>query len=174
MNEQECPRIEQTQVYVKDVSRGNCFSAMIAGILKIPIERVPLFGSENGKPWQHNANEFLRPYGLAWLPLDGNDFPAECVQYGIKDVWHEIAGESARGVGHSCAAKDGALAWDPHPSQSGLEKVWWHGVFIALRPWEAAARIEAAKKPEEKKTWAWSETATERLERIEAIELEHE
>ena len=161
MSEQECPRVEQTQVYVKDVSRGNCFSAMIAGMLKIPIEHVPLFGSENGKPWQHNVNKFLRPYGLAWLPLDGNDFPVECVQYGIKGVWHEIAGESARGVGHSCAARDGALAWDPHPSQSGLEKIWWHGIFIALRPWERVIRAPDLTADEWNRIDAYRKTASD-------------
>lgn len=129
-------RVEQTRLHNPPESVGNCFQAVLAGLLRIPIESVPTF--RESRPWQHAVNAWLRQFGLQWMPLDGNDYPGECLRFGISGTWHEIAGKSPRGSGgHSCAAKDGALEWDPHPSEIGLDgPVWWHGVFIAMRPWE--------------------------------------
>jgi hypothetical protein len=134
----DCQRVEQTVMHVPGKLRGNCFSATVAGLLKIPIESIPQFATTNDKSWQEQFNEWLRQFGLAWFPMAGDDLAGECQQLGIEGLWSEMSGKSPRfDVGHSCVAKDGRLAWDPHPSQSGLERpIWWHGVFLALRPWE--------------------------------------
>ena len=138
-----CPRVEQSVLHVPGVSRGNCFSATVAGLLKLPIESIPQFAATDDKSWQEQFNEWLRQFGLAWFPMAGDDLAGECQQFGIQGLWAEMSGKSPRfDVGHSCAAKDGRLAWDPHPSQSGLEHpIWWHGVFLALKPWEAVLRM---------------------------------
>ena len=138
-----CPRVEQSVLHVPGVSRGNCFSATVAGLLKLPIESIPQFAATDDKSWQEQFNEWLRQFGLAWFPMAGDDLAGECQQFGIRGLWAEMSGKSPRfDVGHSCAAKDGRLAWDPHPSQSGLEHpIWWHGVFLALKPWEAVSRM---------------------------------
>lgn len=140
----DCPRVEQTVLHVPGESRGNCFSATVAGLLKLPIEAIPQFAATDDKSWQEQFNEWLRQFGLAWFPMAGDDLAGECQQFGIEGLWSEMSGKSPRfDVGHSCVAKDGRLAWDPHPSQFGLERpIWWHGVFLALRPWEAVSRIQ--------------------------------
>lgn len=138
-----CPRVEQTILHVPGVSRGNCFSATVAGLLKLPIESIPQFATTDDKSWQEQFNEWLHQFGLAWFPMAGDDLAGECQQFGIEGLWSEMSGKSPRfDVGHSCVAKDGRLAWDPHPSQSGLARpIWWHGVFLALRPWESVSHI---------------------------------
>lgn len=133
----KCERVEQTKLHIPGEQRGNCFSATVAGLLKIPIESIPEFATKGDISWQEQFNEWLRQFGLAWFPMAGDDLAGECQQLGIQGLWSEMSGKSPRfDVGHSCAAKDGRLAWDPHPSQSGLERpIWWHGVFIVLMPW---------------------------------------
>lgn len=138
----DCPRVEQTILHVPGVSRGNCFSASVAGLLKLPIDTIPQLVATEDESWQEQFNGWLRQFGLAWFPMAWDDLAGELQQYGISGLWSEISGKSPRFEGgHSCVAKDGRLAWDPHPSQSGLEHpIWWNGVFIALRPWELVSR----------------------------------
>lgn len=147
---EDCPRVEQTVLHVPGVSRGNCFSASVAGLLKLPIDTIPQLVTTEDESWQEQFNGWLRQFGLAWFPMAGDDLASECQQYGISGLWSEMSGQSPRFEGgHSCVAKDGRLAWDPHPSQSGLEHpIWWHGVFIALRPWElVSCAIPADRVP---------------------------
>ena len=139
----ECERVDQTVLHVPGVSRGNCFAATVAGLLKIPIESIPQFKTEGDISWQEQFNGWLRQFGLAWFPMAGDDLSGECQQLGITGLWSEMSGKSPRfDAGHSCVAKDGRLAWDPHPEQTGLERpIWWHGVFIVLRPWDMVHSI---------------------------------
>lgn len=168
----DCPRVEQSILHVPGVSRGNCFAATVAGLLKLPIGAVPEFKTDGDISWQEQFNGWLRQFGIAWFPMAEDDLAGECQQLGITGLWSEMSGKSPRfDVGHSCVAKDGRLAWDPHPEQTGLERpIWWHGVFLALRPWEAVSRQSLMRTPTKN---YWSETDAERLARIDATELEH-
>jgi hypothetical protein len=114
--------------------RGNCLSAVLASLLHIPIEDVPLFVTP--ETWVKDLNAWLRPFGLAYCLIE--DFECQIDAYGIEGLWHEVSGNTTRNkeVKHSCVAKDGAFVFDPHPDDSGLTKVTRHGFFIALRPWQ--------------------------------------
>lgn len=140
----DCPRVEQTVAHVPGISSGNCFAAVLSGLLKVPIESVPDF---DGEDWQKQVNGWLRQFGLAWLQVGGLD---EWIpQVGIEGCWHEMSGPTDRFNGtvrHAVAALDGKPKWDPHPSQSGLVEADGGSVFVALRPWELASRAIPADR----------------------------
>jgi len=112
---------------------GNCLSAVIASLLHIPIEDVPIF--QNPVTWVKELNLWLRPFGLAYCMVE--DFECHIHAYGIAGLWHEVSGNSARyaGVPHAVVGKDGIPVFDPHPSNAGLTEITCHGFFIALEPW---------------------------------------
>lgn len=112
---------------------GNCLSAVIASLLHIDIETVPVFCTPG--TWVKDLNSWLRQFGLAYCMIE--DFDLQIEAYGIEGLWHEISGNTSRSndVAHACVAKDGALKFDPHPDNSGLTKITCHGFFIALEPW---------------------------------------
>ena len=113
---------------------GNCLSAVIASLLHIDIETVPLFITPG--TWVQDLNAWLEPFGLAYCMVE--DFDLQIEAYGIKGMWHEVSGNTGRSkdVTHACVANDGVLVFDPHPDNTGLTKITCHGFFIALRPWE--------------------------------------
>lgn len=113
---------------------GNCLSAVIASLLHLPIEQVPLF--VNPDTWVKDLNAWLKPFGLAYCMIE--DFDCHIDAYGIKELWHEISGNTSRStdIFHACVAKDGQVAFDPHPDNTGLTKITCHGFFIALEPWQ--------------------------------------
>lgn len=120
---------------------GNCLSAVLASLLEMPIEDVPIFSSDS---WIHELNDWLRPFGLAFLSIER--FGEFAHSWNIKGCHHELAGDSPRAVeswksvGHATVAIDGKLEFDPHPSRSGIvDKNVTHGLFISLRPWETKA-----------------------------------
>lgn len=138
-----CDRVEQTVAHVPGVSKGNCFSALLAGMLKIPIESIPEF---DGEDWRKKVNSFLRQFGLAWVQIGGLD--EWLPDYGIEGCWHELDGQTTRfegNVRHCCAGLDGQIAWDPHPSQEGLAEVNGGAIFVALRPWQVAHSVPASR-----------------------------
>lgn len=120
---------------------GNCFSAVLASLLHLPIGSIPVFS--DSEDWRKEVNDFLRPYGMAYMIV--SDFNTYCEENGISGCHHEIAGFTKRSadVWHACVAADGQLIFDPHPSRSGLTATMAHGVFIALHPW----RLVAQKTP---------------------------
>ncbi|MFA5266161.1 MAG: hypothetical protein WC378_20245 [Opitutaceae bacterium] len=141
-----CPRVEQTRLHNPPESTGNCFSAVLAGLLKLPIEQIPEFDNPH---WRRKVNAWLRPFGLAWIQVE--DLAHFRVVYGIEGLWHETAGASPRDADtiHAVAGKDGTIEWDPHPTQTGLLNTSeGHGIFVALRPWEFASRLSSIKPGE--------------------------
>ena len=118
---------------------GNCMSAVLASLLHLPIEDVPIFSDPNR--WQIDLNIWLRRYGLAYICL--SNFESHAAEYGIVGCHHEIAGVSPRSaeVLHACCAIDGKVTFDPHPDNTGIEdptkKTPMSGIFIALQPWLA-------------------------------------
>lgn len=115
---------------------GNCMSAVLASLLHLPIEEVPLFIDPVN--WVNDLNAWLRPRGLAYCMVD--DFDCHVEAYGIQGLWHEVSGNTQRraDVMHACVAKDGQAVFDPHPDDTGLVRVTAYGFFIALEPWRVA------------------------------------
>lgn len=114
---------------------GDCMRAMICTLLDLKPDQVPHFledGISDGAAFNRRVNDFLRPRNLAYLPVgDLSDF---FEPLGITGLHHEISGQTERGTCHACAAVDGVMVHDPHPSRAGLLKVDSYGVFIVLDP----------------------------------------
>jgi hypothetical protein len=122
---------------------GNCLSAVLASLLHLPIQQIPLF-NEPGR-WMQQLNDWLRPFGLGYLVLTPDSFRDACGIVGLVGCYHEIAGPSQRwaNTDHACVGVDGHVAFDPHPSAAGLQEVTSCGVFIALEPWRFTIRRNA-------------------------------
>ena len=111
---------------------GNCFSAVLASLLHLRIEMVPIF---TGPSWRHDVNRWLRKHGLAYIQL--RDFETACEDFGISGCHHEIGGTTTRRNDclHAVVGVDGVPVFDPHPDDTGLAEIQDCGVFIALEPW---------------------------------------
>lgn len=128
----------QTKVVVKNsqdecVVRGNCFAAVVASILELPITEVPnvevFFHMQNSGYWQEVMLTFLQSKG--WELCDdrrfklfhekthGPAFELEKVLE-LKDRLYLVSGKSPRGFYHICIYQNGKLVHDPHPSKEGL------------------------------------------------------
>lgn len=114
---------------------GNCFSAVLASLLHLPIELIPYFAGY--AEWRRDLNQWLRQFGLAYLEVNACDLK----EHGIEGLHHEVAGTSPRSddVLHATVGLDGAIVFDPHPSDAGLAKVETYGLFLVLEPWKLAA-----------------------------------
>lgn len=155
-------RVEQTIMHVPGESRGNCFAAVFAGLLQIPIESIPDF---DGPDWRKQVNAFLRPYGLAWLQVGIDNEWLE--DSGVSGMWHEVSGTTDRFDGkvrHSCVGLDAAVAWDPHPSQSGFVHQNGASIFVALQPWKMAHARLVPTPPQKTNRQLHEETAGMGLE----------
>ncbi len=109
--------------------------ATIASLLEVDADKVPHFmhdGCPDSSQFNVRVNDFLRPMNLGYLPMTcSGEYLAS---NGIRGMNHEIAGQTERGTYHACAAMDGVLTHDPHPTHAGLEKIEEFGVFIVLDP----------------------------------------
>lgn len=136
--------VTQTKVNVKNsngdtVVYGNCFAAVIASMLELPITEVPnveVFFHMSHPHWSFIMDTFLKSKG--W-ELWGDD-RYRCFHTGLitdqdemdkaqelceqlKDSYYLASGLSARGVHHICIYQNGQLVWDPHPSREGLKTI---------------------------------------------------
>lgn len=132
--------VTQTKVVVKNsqdeyVVRGNCFAAVVASILELPITEVPnvevFFHMQNSGYWQEVMFTFLQSKGwelcddrrfsvyhgnkLRFSSETENQYLQEC-----QNKYYLVSGKSARGVHHICIYQNGKLVHDPHPSREGL------------------------------------------------------
>lgn len=131
--------IEVDQTILHDPANGkhgNCFSAVLAGLLHIPIDQVPVFSDT--VTWRRHLNAWLRPHGLAFLNIRADGARQVFEAQGIEDCHHEVSGPSPRSADtlHSCIGRDCDLVFDPHPHRTGLADIEEIGVFIVLRPWD--------------------------------------
>jgi hypothetical protein len=143
--------IPVTQTILHDPENGqfgNCFSAVLASLLHLPIEDVPVF--QEKETWKKEVNKFLRPYNLAFF--DFMDYPVAAEFGGVVGLYHEQAGKTAREseCSHACVAVDGNVIHDPHPNGSGLSEIYeYSGVFVCLEPWqliETRRELESLKQ----------------------------
>lgn len=131
-----------TQTLLHDPANGvigNCFSAVIASLLHLPIETVPVFADPDN--WVKDVNKWLRPYGLAFITFNTDVLRRAMADFGIEGLHHEVSGPSPRfsDAYHACVAFDGDLVFDPHQSRQGLTNNESCGILIALEPWRMLA-----------------------------------
>ena len=126
--------------------RGDCFRACIASILELPIEDVPHFVAIE-HDWWGETQRWLAKRGLfaMWLPIRHPDEMHFCNP--CEDSYCILAGASPRGNGikHAVVGKivqgwNFEIAYDPHPSQAGLDgPPTSFMIFVPLKPETAVA-----------------------------------
>lgn len=101
-------------------AEGNCVAACWASLLGVPIERIPDLCVEQ----QFRAeSEFAASLGLALYSVgDVGSGSWDCPGDPRSEAVYMAAGVAARGISHRVLMRDGVLAWDPHPDQSGLDR----------------------------------------------------
>lgn len=117
---------------------GDCFSAVLASLLHIPVSYVPIFTGDDNQ-WIRDLNKWLAPFNLAYLPMDAN---LNLEYLGISGMFHEVAGPSPRfpSLLHSVVAEDSVPIHDPHPTNLMLPRLDHVGIFIVLEPWKTLSR----------------------------------
>lgn len=91
---------------------GNCLQAAVASLLDLDLDEVPHF-VEHRHDWMRCLRYFAAWHG--WDVWRRN--PDRGVPFGIG------TGKTVRGTHHAVVWRDGAMAWDPHPSRAGLIRV---------------------------------------------------
>jgi hypothetical protein len=93
---------------------GNCLQAAVASLLDLDVGDVPHFVETNGD-WEAEFEAWVQAagYRIVWRgPKDSP--PAFGLAFGF----------TTRSVErHAVVYRDGAMAWDPHPSRDGLTSV---------------------------------------------------
>lgn len=118
---------------------GNCMTAVVASLLHLDVNEVPAF--TDPEHWIRDLNQFLKPYGLAYITLPLSECLSVFSTDNVKGCYHEIAGftERSETVLHATCGIDGVVVHDPHPGNNGLKQQMFYGFFIALEPWAVAA-----------------------------------
>jgi hypothetical protein len=108
------PEAEARGVY------GNCLQAAVASALGLDLDAVPHLGAFTW--WEPAARLWLRGRGLDWRLAEG--IPAG------RSI---VIGPTVRPTGdHAVVGDGGEVAWDPHPSRTGLTGVKY---AYALEEW---------------------------------------
>jgi len=99
---------------------GNCLQAAVASALELDLDQVPHFVQDHhdhGRHWWSAVLDFLDRHGMRLADADPEHPPAGelCLAVGTSPRGPEIR--------HAVLLRDGALAWDPHPSRDGLVDV---------------------------------------------------
>lgn len=143
--------VTQTKMVVRNqagemVVRGNCYAAVIASLLELPITEVPnvevLFSIEGPDKWLWDEvmNKWLkhkgyrRDYAWQYMAFHSDIFARELAEGNVawdrdkfceehKDVIYMTSGLSERGMDHVCLYRAGQMIFDPHPSRDGLLEV---------------------------------------------------
>jgi hypothetical protein len=107
--------VSQSILYDPDLNArgvyGNCLQAAVASALGLDLDAVAHFGAFTW--WEPALRLWLRGRGLDWRQVDG-----------IPKGRSIVVGPTVRGTGdHAVVGDGGEIAWDPHPSRSGLVRV---------------------------------------------------
>ena len=134
---------------------GNCFSACLASLFELPLEKVPNFftvaGPYDDAAWWAAVRDWLRPrgYGIMFNNLRDPEHLKLFEGYFI------VSGKSSRNVDHATIWKDGVMVHDPHPEQCGL--IAPDGVDLIYPLDVAAPPCPDAGLPEEIANRVWKE-----------------
>ncbi len=112
-------------------TEGDCFRAVLASILELPIADVPHFAAQTtvaGEFWSA-VYDWLEAQGYQYWP--GRNPPEGALEY------HALSGPSPRTKGgfHATVGLNGQVVHDPHPSRSGIsgfEPDWYFGYLIPI------------------------------------------
>lgn len=96
---------------------GNCLQAAVASALGLDLDAVPHFGAFTW--WDAATRLWLRGRSLDWRVVSG-----------IPEGRSIVIGPTVRPTGlHAVVGEAGEVAWDPHPSRTGLIAVMRAYVF---------------------------------------------
>lgn len=108
--------------------RGNCFSAVVASLLELPLRAVPNFVEIEvlgGPHWWWFFHRYIDLMGYRTVHFRARNPPI--------NTYYEMGGLSARAteshpIHHSCVYFNGKLVHDPHPDGTGLltEEGGWY------------------------------------------------
>lgn len=107
--------VDQTKLHDPENGiNGNCMAASFASILEIPLSTIPEFEDMSKEEWFPALTEWLESMGFTLVQWQAETWlPGYCLVMGMSD----------RGFYHQVVYKGGVLAYDPHPSRSGIEEV---------------------------------------------------
>lgn len=124
------PQRQTVFVATNPKGRGNCQSAAMASLLDLPLSEVIDTASDEVREkgfWQ-SISDWLADRGLKIVSMFPDD-DLKCLvgQYSIG------CGPSPRGpFWHSVVCKNGAMVFDPHPSDDGLLSIERHDLIIPM------------------------------------------
>ncbi len=105
--------VDQTKFGGKD---GNCLAACLATLLRLDIDEVPGFFSDDSGTWREKMGAWLVERGWGHLCIAGP--PPEM----LGPAMSIVSGKSPRGDWlHATVWRGRELLHDPHPSRAGLE-----------------------------------------------------
>lgn len=122
--------VTQTKVVVNDsqgnmIVRGNCYPAVIASLLELPIQDVPnieVLYEMQTISWKEVLDGFLAHFGYKIVE---NGYlkhfsTMSDIQEEYKDRYYMVTGPSVRGVNHIVIYQNGKMVFDPHPTREGI------------------------------------------------------
>jgi hypothetical protein len=130
--------VTQTKVVVKNkdgkiVVEGNCYAAIIASLLEVPITEVPnveiFFDDTEHMFYEDLMKRYLKNKGLKLIKDNRFKIAFHVEEHEDKNLFRKLlwdkyyiaTGNSPRGFCHVCIFKNGQLVHDPHPSKDGIE-----------------------------------------------------
>ncbi len=134
--------VSQTKLYSDTGSHhGNCFAAVLASLLDIPLWMVPEFEgmfARRDTYWLQRVDEWLN----TMFGKDLNyDLPKHVDECGVSlPEFYIVGGESSRGVEHAVIFSHGKMVHDPHPLGGGISK-------ILMIYWIAQGEVRASRPP---------------------------
>lgn len=132
--------------------KGDCFSACIASVLEMPLDRVPNFCLDRNPAWLDMARDFVRresPYSILFITSNGEpDMIRQLRELAEQlDAFSVVGGVSPRcepGTRwlHSVVLRGTTIIHDPHPSGAGLvgDPTDWI-FFVARDPAKASETV---------------------------------
>ena len=135
--------VKQTKLFSKEGGHsGNCYAAVMASMLDIPLWMVPPFEDGFGRSewYETRASEWLaKMFGLKIVHHEGH--PVDELP-----EFYVASGKSPRGVSHAVVYSKGVMVHDPHYSDSGIasvDRVWY------LEPVDPAAEEQKRQQFED-------------------------
>lgn len=111
---------------------GDCYSAVLATLLDLPLSAVPYFAAQH----QHSPHAF---YDAVETYLASQGYAVYYHATPAPGEYHILSGTSPRDptLHHAVVARDGIIVHDPHPSRAGLSgdpRQWSPSILVRLLP----------------------------------------
>lgn len=114
--------------------RGDCFSACLASLLRVPLAEVPRFCEIDGDDWQDAIDAWLAQFSLIYVEVK---IDVRMIEALARAGYHILNGPGSGGHPHSVVGFRTVTAWDPHPNRSGLRgspTEWTVGFLVPRYP----------------------------------------